>query len=75
MTYIGDIDIYINSPNNLQYNKYISINKISLTIKVDEYIDNIDNNIITIKGTSNTYYTTHAPLIRDNNIEEDSYQK
>jgi hypothetical protein len=73
MTYIGDIDIYINSPNNLQYNKYISINKISITIKIDEYIDNIDNIIITIKGTSNTFYTKYVHLIRDNNIEEDSF--
>ena len=72
MTYIGDVEITINSPKDLNYGSYVSINKIYLSLKVDEYKEKIDNIIFTVKGTSNTYYTALVNFIRDEKVEEDS---
>ena len=69
MTYIGDVEVTLND-DKIPYSQYFSINKIYISVKIDEYPDILDEIDLKIKAKDNTYYTVLVNFGRTG--EEDS---
>ena len=69
MTYIGDVEISIGN-DNLPYSEYFSINKIFISVKVDQYEDDLNEIVLNVKAKNNTYYTVLVNFGRS--VEDDS---
>ena len=69
MTYIGDVEVSIGN-KNVPYSEYFAINKIYISVKVQDYQGTLDEIDLNVKAKNNTYYTVLVNFGREG--EEDS---